>query len=247
MTPIPASAGFTTAQIAQLKNHGQNRVISYLNVGSCETFRTYWRTVPQGFQPAHLFALSSYSGYPDEHWMDVGNPQYQNLIVNFVAPRLAAQGADGFFLDNMEIVEHGPRDKNGPCSPACRQGGLDLVRKLRDRFPQLLIVMQNTTSDITRLGKTGGLPFPSLLDGISHEEVYKPQHDSDAEAELIAWRDMKLRPGGRPFWIGTEDYVGGSSHTADAQAAYAASRKQNFSPYVADDSGKQQTVFYWPF
>lgn len=243
----PGVGGFTPVQIAQLKNGGRNRVISYLNVGSCESFRTYWRTAPTDFQPAKTFALAPYSGYPNEHWMDLSSPGYQNLIVNFVAPRLVAQGVDGFFLDNMELVEHGQRDRNGPCSPACRRGGLDLVRKLRERYPKLLIVMQNATGDVTRLGKTGGFAFPQLLDGIAHEEVYKPEHDTDAEAELCAWRDMRLKPGGQPFWIGTEDYVGGKGNTGAAQAAYAASRKQGFSPYVADDSGKQQTVFYWPF
>ena len=34
--------GFTTAQIAQLRSAGQNRVISYMNVGACENFRSYW-------------------------------------------------------------------------------------------------------------------------------------------------------------------------------------------------------------
>src|SRR5947208_2151913 len=106
--------------------------------------------------------------------MNVGNADYQKLMVDFVAARLAAMGVDGFFLDNLEIVEHGTATTNGPCDAACAQGGLDLVRKLRERFPELLIVMQNATSDVTRLGTTGGVAFPSLLDGISHEEVYAP-------------------------------------------------------------------------
>src|SRR5260370_35880977 len=103
--------------------------------------------------------------------MNLGNADYQKLIVEFVAPRLVAQGVDGFFLDNLEIVEHGTATSNGPCDATCAQGGLDLVGKLRAAFPDRLIVMQNATSDFTRLGQTGGVAFPSLLDGISHEEV----------------------------------------------------------------------------
>ena len=243
----PDGGNFARAQVAQLKSGGQNRVISYLNVGSCENTRTYWNSVPAGYVAAKNFALGPYSGYPDEQWMDLSSPDYQNLIVNYVAARLAAQGVDGFYLDNMELVEHNPMDANGPCSPACRQGGLDLVRKLREKYPNLLIVMQNATSDITRLGTTGGVAFPSLLDGISHEDIYGSDFLADAETEMKSWRDMKLTSGGHPFWIATEDYVGNSSNTSQAQSVYTRSRAQGFSPYVSDASASQQQVFYWGF
>jgi len=246
----PDTGNFSLGQIAQLKGGGQNRVISYLNVGACENYRSYWTSAPTGFIAAKdnkVAQVGSYNGYPDETWMDVGNADYQHLIVDYVAPRLVAQGVDGFFLDNMEIVEHGPSDKNGACNAACRQGGLDLVRRLREKFPQMLIVMQNATSDITRLGKTGGLDFPTLLDGISHEEVYAPTPAPQAERELLNWKAFALRPGGRTFWIGTEDYVGNAANVDGARNVYSQSRANGFSPYAADESAKQQTVFYWPF
>ena len=121
-----------------------------------------------------------------------------------------------------------------------------MVAKLRRKYPRLLIVMQNATSDVTRLGKSGGASFPSLLDGISHEEVFAPEADAGAQSELTAWKKMNLRAGGRAFWIGTEDYVGRASNTALQKKVYAQSRALGFSPYCADESGKQQTVFYWP-
>ena len=246
----PDGGNFTPAQIAKLKAGGQNRVLSYLNLGSCEASRTYWTTVPPGFvsgQRNKAAQLGPYSGYPDETWMNPGNADYQNLILNYVAPRLAAQGVDGFYLDNLELVEHGPDDSNGPCDAACRQGGLDLVRRLREKYSSLLIVMQNATGDVTRLGKTGGVMFPSLLDGVAHEEVYAPQPDAQVEQQLRAWRDMRLTPGGHPFWIGTEDYVGSCANTDAARAAYTASRRQGFSPYATDASAEQQSVCFWPF
>lgn len=246
----PGLHGFTPQQIALLKAGGKNRVISYLNLGSTETFRVYWSRVPAGFvsgKDNRAAQRGAYEGYPDETWMDLGNAAYQHLMLDYVVPRLVAQGVDGFYLDNMEIVEHGSSDANGPCSPSGRQGGLGLVRRLRQKYPKLLIVMQNATGPITRLGKTGGFSFPSLLDGISHEEVYAPRDSPDAQRELKAWQHLKLRPGGRPFWIGTEDYVGGRASLSAAQAVYQKSRTQNFSPYITNASAGQQKVFYWPF
>lgn len=243
----PDTGNFTPKQIATLKAGGKNRVISYLNLGSCENFRGYWDSVPSGFVScsANTAAqLGPYQGYSDEVWMNLSNADYQHLMLNYVIPRLVAQGVDGFFLDNMEIVEHGTNTNDGPCDAKCSQGGLDLVRKIRDQYPNMLIVMQNATSDFTRLGVTGGRTFPSLLDGISHEEVFYP-HDADAEHQLLNWKGMHLLSGGRAFFIATEDYVGNCSRKAQASSVYSKSRADGFSPYATDASAGQQLVCYW--
>lgn len=249
--PADGDPNFTPAQIAFLKQGGANKVISYLDLGSCERFRTYWSKVPSGFVgcAANVKAhLGAYDGYPDEVWMNLGDPDYQKLILEYVAPRLVATGVDGFFLDNLELLEHGTDTRNGPCDRRCVQGGLDLVETLRRWFPGMLLVMQNATSDVTRLGKTTrGVLFRTLLDGISHESVFAPGYDGDAHAELSAWRSLNLRPGNRAFFIGTEDYVGSCQAAAVAKAAYTRSRSAGFSPYATDASDGQRVVCYWPF
>lgn len=246
----PDQGNFTPAQIATLRAGGTNQVISYLNLGACERTRSYWSSAPAGFVScgSNVTAqLGAYTGYPDETWMNVGDAEYQHLILDYVAPRLVAQGVDGFFFDNVEIVEHAPGTGMLPtCDAACAQGGLDLIRKLREKYPPLIFVMQNATGPVTRLGTTGGIAFPSLLDGISHEEVYVP-YDASSESELRAWQALGLHPGGHPFWIGTEDYVGSCANTATAHGAYDRSRVQGFSPYATDESAGQQVVCYWGF
>lgn len=239
----PDQGNFEPEQLSTLRNGGKNRVISYLDIGSCETFRTYWDRAPAGLVPcgANVTAqLGPYAGYNDEVWMNPADPEYQRLILEHVSARLAAQGVDGFFLDNLEVVEH------PDCDAACRQGGLELVRKLRERYPDKLIIMQNATSDVTRLGTTGGVPFPSLLDGISHEEVYAPSYSARAEQELMAWQ--ALGPSrGHPLWIATEDYVGSCDNSNAAAEVYRQSRQRGFSPYATDASAGQQRVCFWRF
>lgn len=245
----PDAGNFTDAEIKTLKASGKNRVISYLNVGSCENFRSYWSKDPQGFLSCqNTGALTTnYGGYPDEMWANLSVSAYHNLIVGYVAPRLAARGVDGFFLDNMEVVEHGANNKEGPCDSACKQGGLDLVWELRSKFPDMLIVMQNATSDVTRLGMTHGAPYPAVLDGISHEEVYSNGGDPGSLAEMKAWKQMGLMVNGRPFWLGTEDYVGGCDAASKnaANAIYAKAMADGFNEYVTDESGSQQAPCFW--
>ena len=239
----PTAGNFTDAQITTLKAGGRNRVISYLNVGACETYRVYFSRC----QSSGALTTRYSPEYPDEWWANLSNAQYRALIVDEVAPRLHARGVDGFFLDNLEVVEHGADATVGPCDAACAQGGLDLVWALRARFPDALIVMQNATSDVTRLGHTHGVPFPSLLDGISHEQVYGPDADPGALSELRAYRDLRLTVNGRPFWIGTEDYVGACARAqrAQADAIYARALTDGFNAYVTDQSGAQQAPCFW--
>ena len=88
----PDTDNFTDAQITALKAGGKNRVISYLNVGSCEEYRSYWDTAPPGLESCvGSGALTTiYGGYPDERWANLGNVDYQDLIVEHVAPRRTA-------------------------------------------------------------------------------------------------------------------------------------------------------------
>ena len=230
----PDTGNFSDADIRQLQAGGANKVISYMNVGACEMFRSYW--------PQCTAQLGPYDGYPDEAWMNVGDTGYQQLVLDTISARLAARGVDGFYMDNLEVVEHGTATTNGPCNAACSQGGLDLVRRLREKYPSLLLVMQNGTSDVTRLGMTGGVGYPTLLDGIAHEEVYAPSYDATAESELLAWKSLGL-----PLWIATEDYVGNCTNTSAAMTVYQRSRANGFSPYVSDASGGQQVICYWGF
>jgi len=245
----PDTGNFTDAEIKTLKAGGKNRVISYMNVGACEDYRSYWSNDP----PGHLSCQTTgalttdYQGYPDEKWVNLSSSAYHDLIVNYVAPRLAARGVDGFFLDNMEVVEHGAGAAEGPCDGSCAQGGLDLVWELRQKFPDHLIVMQNATSDVTRLGTTHGVPYPSVLDGVSHEEVYTMGADPGSLAEMLAWKKMGLTVNGRPFWLAAEDYVGAcdAASKPEADAIYAQAQKDGLSEYVTDASGTQISPCFW--
>jgi cysteinyl-tRNA synthetase len=113
----PDVGAFTDDQIDVLKNGGKNKVISYLNIGACERWRTFWKTAPSGFvgcgrnTAAHL---GEYEGF-DEMWMNPANAAYRKLVVDHIAKRLVDRGVDGFFLDNMELLAHGADDDAAPC------------------------------------------------------------------------------------------------------------------------------------
>jgi len=245
----PGTGNYTPAQIATLKAQGKNRVVSYLNLGSCESFRTYYAQAPAGLSSCVSSGAltTNYDGYPDEKWANLSNAAYRKLMVDHVAARLMAQGVDGFYLDNMEVVEHGANNSNGPCDAKCAQGGLDLVWELRAKYPSAIIIMQNATSDVTRQGQTHGVAFRSLLDGISHEEVYGPGGDASVRSELLAWKGSALGSIQKPFWISTEDYVGACNASKKSAAMTIMQKASNdgIKGYVTDESGSQEAPCHW--
>jgi cysteinyl-tRNA synthetase len=263
----PGERNFSRAQLRRLRDHGRNRVLSYFNLGAVEREREYFRHVPEGFTaPAdnRRARLGSYDGYPDEYWMDPADPAWRRLLLDHIAPRLVAQGVDGFYFDNLEVLERTEEEGGRACGARCRRAGFSLVRELRERYPRLLFVMQNAAGPLTRKARTGGGSFAELLDGVAQEEAFTRSvrdpkvSDSDEDAtyvrrtdrgtvaELAAWRRLGLRPGGRPFWIATEDYANTCGRSGDelARSAASASRRNGFSPYVSNKSALQGEVCF---
>lgn len=246
----PDLGRFDDAQIATLHADGKNRVLSVLDVGACSSARTYWTTVPAGFVScsANTAAqLGAYHGAANAQWMNPADADWQKLVIELVAARLAQRKIDGFWLVDFDLVEHTATSADGPCDAACRQGGLDLVRVLRDRFPDLDFVMKDATSDVTRLATTGGVTFPSLLDGVVHDAVYQPGYDAQAEKDLMQWVSLGLHPGGNAFFVGDLEYVGDCSNSVAAQSAYQAARTKGFSPYATDRADGQKQICFWGF
>jgi cysteinyl-tRNA synthetase, unknown class len=243
--PNNGAPNFTAAQIAALKAHGA-KVLSYLNLGACETARTYWRTVPSGFVSCGANTAAQISWYPGgaSMWMNPSNAAYQNLFLNYLAPRLAATGIDGFMLDNFEIVGHGPNSTMAPCDSTCAQGGIDLVKKLRDKYPNLAIV-PNAPPTTTISASSGGVSFPSMIDGVLTENVFLPSTNSYDLQMLQTWKSTEQNLGNRSFFVGALDYTSTCSATTAAQTSWTASTQAGFAPMISTTA--LDSICWWAF
>lgn len=97
---------FTSSEINQLKtkaNGGQRLVISYINIGSAEKFRYYWK---KGWGLHHpLWLKKKYDGYEDEFWVKFWKKDWQDIIYgndNSYMKKIINAGFDGAYLDNVE-------------------------------------------------------------------------------------------------------------------------------------------------
>ena len=88
---------YNTQEIQKLHDKG-HLVYSYLNIGSIETWRSYYSQ----FEP---YQRKAYENWEDEYWMDVSATPWKNYLVNDVARNLKQKEIDGFFVDNCDVYD----------------------------------------------------------------------------------------------------------------------------------------------
>ena len=144
---------FTSGQIKKLKSGGK-RVYSYIDVGSLETYRPYYKKFKK-------LILDSYENWPDEYWIDVSDRSWQKYIAGKIAGNLVKKGVDGFFVDNCDVYYvYGESD-------AMYKGLLNIVKKL-DKY-DVDVIINGGDVFVTRLINEKKAGF---IDGVNQECVF---------------------------------------------------------------------------
>ena len=83
-------------QAFRAKGH---KVYSYINIGSLENFRSYYKQYKS-------LKLGKYEHWDEEIWINVADKKWQNFIIKKLMPSLLDKGIDGFFVDNCDVYYH---------------------------------------------------------------------------------------------------------------------------------------------
>ena len=153
-TVVIDAAYFSKAEIKRFHDNGQT-VYSYLNVGSLENFRSYYKQFED-------ILLDEYDGWPEERWVDVSQEEWQDYVVNTMAKTLSDKGADGFFLDNFDVYYHYPK-KN------IYQGLLNILQDLQDTYQKPSII-NGGDEFLTKAIKNNDAE--NLVAGMNQEDVF---------------------------------------------------------------------------
>ena len=122
---------FQAEQIEAMHAAGQT-VYGYLNIGAIETYRPYYgrfQGITQGV----------YEDWPDERWVDVTSPEWQEFIVDDLGKTYADMGLDGVVATNTTI-DH-DLGEGGLSGAPLLPRSLEVVRRLRDRLGEGPIII----------------------------------------------------------------------------------------------------------
>ncbi|EFI42006.1 endo alpha-1,4 polygalactosaminidase [Peptoniphilus sp. oral taxon 386] len=89
------ASNFSDTDIAKIHSNGQ-RVYSYLNIGSIESFRPY-------YDEFKSITMGNYENWSEERWIDVSDSRWKKFIIEDIAGSYIDKKIDGFFVDNIDV------------------------------------------------------------------------------------------------------------------------------------------------
>jgi len=210
---------FTKEEIEALKNNNINKIYSYLNIGSIETFRDYYIYFEK-------YTLDDYENWPDEKWIDVSKHEWQECIFN-ESEKLVEKGVDGFFIDNVDIYSKYPDEST-------YDGLVKILSKIKT-FDKSVII-NGGDSFISKYLESNNKD--NIFDGVNQESVYTAydfqknicvENNKDNVQYFTNYLEMLLEEGYLVYLI---EY---SSDSGITEKVYTYSKEHNFVCYVSDN------------
>ena len=148
---------FSEEEVARLHANGNTNILSYLNIGSIETFRDDYKEFEE-------IALGDYENWDEEKWVNVADKRWQKRIKN-KAQLLLQKGIDGFFLDNADVYYQYQ-------TPAIYQGLMSILREIHQEHKPIIINGGDTF--ITEAIKQNAIS--GIVTGVNQESVFTEIH-----------------------------------------------------------------------
>ena len=163
---------FTKEQIDSLHASGHT-VYSYINIGSVEDFRPYYKEYEQ-------YTFGDYENWEGERWVDVSSGIWQDFILKELAPEILGKGVDGLFVDNTDVYYIQPTD-------AIFGGVRDILQGLTalDTY----VCINGGDCFVTEYLKRNG-QFHEIADAVNQETVFSM---IEWEEELFSKNDEEER------------------------------------------------------
>ena len=201
--------------------------IGYVSIGEVHGSGPYWEMAKGKPFLIHENTLW-------QSWVvDVRDPQWQKLLLDRVFVSVIAKGFDGFFLDTIDSALHLAEGKDGRKFADTDKAIVDLIKKMRRRYPDKLIAVNRGLPLLPRIAKD--------IDYIVIENLYSTYNAEKKEYERVDPVTQKIlinqvRAGQKvkpSLVVLTVDYAAPEQESLAAEAIDF-SRKNGFIPYVGN-------------
>ncbi len=163
---------FSADEIKRLKENN-TQIYSYINIGSIEDFRDYYKDYKN-------LILGPYENWPDEYWINVEDKNWQTFITDTLAMQLKEKGIDGFFVDNADVYYHYNKD-------GIYDGITSILKSLKAKGMKI-IINGGDTYVMEYFDRNKNLD--DILDGVNQESVFT---SIDWENETFTENDEDTR------------------------------------------------------
>ena len=203
-----------------------SRLLGYISLGEVNMARPF---------AADLAAAGALGGanpnWKDARFADLRHPAWQAMVLDQLVPAILRKGYDGIFMDTLDNAEALERRKQD-AQPGMVAGAVDLVRALRARFPDMLIMMNRgyalLPDVVSHIDIVLAEAMASRWNFVGRRYELTPQQDWE-------WQAAQLHAAARgnpDLALMTLDYWDPADH-ATVASLYARERAAGFQPYVS--------------
>ena len=210
--------------ISDVKKQGA-KVSSYVSLGEMRTDHPLFAQLdPDALLPAN-------PDWPGTRRIDVRRASWRSLVLEREIPALLERGFDGLMFDTLDTPPY-LEQLDAVRFRGMREAAIDLVRSIRTRWPDLLLIMNRGYALLPDVdAHIDAIVAESLLSSADQRTgSFVWVGDREVEAQLALLAAAKTRA--RPLPIFSLDYWDPSDRKSIAEI-YLRERKLGHNPYVA--------------
>jgi polysaccharide biosynthesis protein PelA len=216
-----------------IKKHG-GKSVGYVSFGEVNKHEAHYKETKM-----RKLIVDKNPSWPDAMRVQIGHKKWHDIILNKVIPEIVAKGFDGIFIDTIDTAQYLENDKKLSGSIS---GAISLIKKIRKKYPKLILVMNNGLFLLDHIGKH--------IDALVVEDVYTSYNFKKNKYQLAksAWTKNRIIP---LISFNTKfkkpvlplEYLKGSD-TKNIRKVTERAKSDGFIPYISDIHLTK--IFYHP-
>ncbi|MFQ5651603.1 MAG: endo alpha-1,4 polygalactosaminidase [bacterium] len=202
-------------------------LLGYVSLCEVGAYRWYWPEI----------ATKSWVLAENPAWgsimLDVRSREWQTLLLQRVLPGILSAGFGGFFLDTVDTAEYLEKYHSGQKYPGALRAVTALIKAIRARFPQALVVMNRGYAVLNEVaGDLDGVVAESLFTAVDEHDRLRLREQSESDPEVLRLKHAREKS---HLVVLTLDYFD-TELEPEIGAIVARARTHGFVPYVSTRS-----------
>lgn len=111
------------------------KVVGYISVGEVAKHNDFFDKIK-----SEKLLVDENKNWPGSFRVNIKDEKWHKFVLKSLIPQITAKGFDGIFIDTIDTADYLENTKNIAGSV---KGAADLIKKIRKKFPSLIIVLNN--------------------------------------------------------------------------------------------------------